>query len=69
MFYAVSNKYVNRDTLINNQHITWRESRDGSVDLNADNLLMLEIHFSNKLKCANYSNQISKTFLLHIYLI
>ena len=29
MFYAVSNKYVNRDTLINNQHITWRESRDG----------------------------------------
>ena len=29
MFYEVSNKYVNSDTLINNQHITWRESRDG----------------------------------------
>ena len=40
-----------------------------SVDLNANNLLMLEIYFSNKLRCANYSNQISKTFLLHIYLI
>ena len=40
-----------------------------SVDLNAGYLLMLEIHFSNKLKCANYSNQISETFLWHIYLI
>ena len=38
------------------------------VDLSAVNLLMLEINFSNKLKCANYSNQIFKTFLLHIYL-
>ena len=34
-----------------------------SVDLNAGYLLMLEIHFSNELKCANYSNQISETFL------
>ena len=29
MFYEVSNKYTKNDTLINNQHITWRESRDG----------------------------------------
>ena len=29
MFYEVSDKYVKNDTLINNQHITWRESRDG----------------------------------------
>ena len=29
MFYEVSNKYVNSDTLINNQHNTRRESRDG----------------------------------------
>jgi len=29
MFYEVSNKHVKNDTLINNQHMTWRESRDG----------------------------------------
>jgi len=29
MFYEVFNKYVNSGTLINNQHITWRERRDG----------------------------------------